>query len=264
MTEQDCIGAHLMRIYLCKVSLRAVSVQNKHAGFEFMSNTLTLLHTSPIHIATFDRLLMALAPDVPVRHIVREALLSDARANGLSPGLMARIGDEVRAAASGTSVVLCTCSTIGACAEQAGACADGVPVLRVDRPMAARAVSLGGTVVIAAALASALAPARALVMGEAGRAGKPIAIVEVLCDGAWALFEAGDDAGYIAALLPHVRRAATLGDVVVLAQASMSAAVDVLGATAVPVLSSPRLGLEAAVATYRVCETSGVNSNSSS
>ena len=79
-----------------------------------MSRSLTLLHTSPVHISTFDRLLAGIAPDVPVRHIVDESLLDEARATGITPALSARFARTIEQAyAEDAAVVLCTCSTIG-------------------------------------------------------------------------------------------------------------------------------------------------------
>src|SRR5215218_2786091 len=87
-----------------------------------MGKTLAFLHTSPVHIATFDRLLAEIDPGVAARHIVDESLLDEARAAGaITPALEQRIAAALRdASASDGAVVLCTCSTIGGSAEAAG------------------------------------------------------------------------------------------------------------------------------------------------
>src|SRR6478752_942539 len=106
-----------------------------------MTKTLAFLHTSPVHIATFDRLLAEIDPGVVARHIVDESLLDEARAAGeITPALEQRIAAALRdASGPDGAVVLCTCSTIGGSAEAAGSRVGRV-VLRVDRPMAERAV----------------------------------------------------------------------------------------------------------------------------
>jgi hypothetical protein len=201
---------------------------------------LGLLHTSPVHVATFDALAAEEAPGVDLVHVVREDLLAAAREHG--PEAVAdRVAEAVRDLS--TDVVLCTCSTLGAVAEPVDA---AVPVLRVDRPMAAAAVGTGGPVVVLAALESTLAPTLALLAEEGDRAGTSPRIEASVVPGAWERFEAGDVEGYLGlvrAALEQVGDAA----VVVLAQASMAAAADG-AAVAVPVLSSPRTGLRAAVA----------------
>ncbi|MCX0247405.1 MULTISPECIES: aspartate/glutamate racemase family protein [Streptomyces] len=207
--------------------------------------TLALLHTSPVHVPVFDALRDADHPGTALRHVVREELLTTAAALGPEA-----VADEVEAVvadlvAEGADAVLCTCSTIGAVAEAAGV-AVGVPVLRVDRPMAAAAVR-AGRVTVLAALASTLEPTRALLTEEAAGAGLPGADVRtVLVDGAWERFTAGDNDGFldlVAASADAVRDA----DVIVLAQGSMAGAAG-RTTTGIPVLSSPRPGLAAAVA----------------
>ncbi|KIF77910.1 arylsulfatase [Streptomyces sp. 150FB] len=203
---------------------------------------LALLHTSPVHVPVFDALRDADHPGLALRHLVHEDLLVRARSGG--PGSVAADVGAVltEAAVGGAAAVLCTCSTIGAVAERAGK-AVGIPVLRVDRPMAAVAAK-ARTVVVVAALKSTLEPTVALIREEA--AGRAPRIRTVLADGAWERFEAGDRAGYLAAVVARVDTV-TGADVIVLAQASMA---DAAGPTAhgVPVLSSPRPGLSAAAA----------------
>jgi hypothetical protein len=146
-------------------------------------------------------------------------------------------------------VVLCTCSTIGGCAEELGRTADA-PVLRVDRAMAERAIALGPRILVAAALASTLKPTRALLLDAAARAGKAVQLSELLCDAAWERFERGDQPGYLAAIAERLRAAAVSADAIVLAQASMAGAADLCADLPIPILSSPRLGLEAALRAY--------------
>lgn len=207
---------------------------------------LALLHASPVHVPVFDALRDEDHPGLELRHAVHEELLARARTEG--PGAVA---GEVRAAldravASGAGAVLCTCSTLGAVAERAGA---GVPVLRVDRPMAAAAVAAGPRVVVLATLESTLEPTAALVEDEARAAGRPVTVRSLLVDGAWARFEAGDADGFASAVAAAAD-AVTGADAIVLAQASMAPARR-LTTTAVPVLSSPRPGLAAGAAAAR-------------
>src|SRR4051794_3236491 len=99
-----------------------------------MTKTLTFLHTSPVHIATFERLCSELAPGVPTCHVVDETLLRDAREAGtITPELVQRVSRTVSdAAEAGAGMILCTCSTIGGCAESIGR-TTAHPVMRVDR-----------------------------------------------------------------------------------------------------------------------------------
>ncbi|WP_320772990.1 aspartate/glutamate racemase family protein [Streptomyces sp. CRN 30] len=202
---------------------------------------LALLHTSPVHVPVFDALRDEVRPGLRLRHSVAEGLLDRARAEGPEA-----VAGEVRAVlegavAEGARAVLCTCSTLGAVAEAAR---PGVPVLRVDRPMAAAAVATGARVTVVAALRSTLRPTAGLIAEEAARAGAAVAVRTVLVPDAWEHFTAGDTARYERAVATAVDTV-TDTDVVVLAQASMAPA-ERLVTTSVPVLSSPRPGFAAA------------------
>ncbi|MFE2087645.1 arylsulfatase [Streptomyces sp. NPDC059460] len=207
-----------------------------------MPGTLALLHTSPVHVPVFEALRDTDHPGLALRHLVYEDLLARARDAGpeaVQGEIQALLAGAV---AEGASAVLCTCSTIGGVAESAAA-ALGVPVLRVDRPMAADAVGRGRVVVLAA-LADTLAPTLALLAEEAGDRAADIGTV--LVEGAWARFEAGDRDGYLELVAAAADRVAD-ADVIVLAQASMADAVT-RTVTRIPILSSPRPGLAAAAA----------------
>ncbi|GAA2300325.1 aspartate/glutamate racemase family protein [Streptomyces kunmingensis] len=204
---------------------------------------LALLHTSPAHIPVFDALRDAGQPDLTLRHVVREDLLVRAGESGPDS-----VAGDVRALLEaarddGADGVLCTCSSIGGVAEDL-APALGVPVLRVDRPMAARAVAAGDRVAVVATVRSTFAPTVALVEEEAARAGRAVDVRTVFVDGAWERFLAGDRDGYLDRIAAAVDAVAEC-DAIVLAQASMADAAD-RARTALPVLSSPAPGLDAA------------------
>ncbi|MFI6685277.1 aspartate/glutamate racemase family protein [Streptomyces sp. NPDC050485] len=206
-------------------------------------NVLALLHTSPVHVPVFDALRDEDAPGLELRHLVHEQLLGRARELGPEAVTEAVRTVLAGAVAGGADAVLCTCSTIGAVAEAASASL-GVPVLRVDRPMAAAAVAQGHRIAVVATVASTLEPTVALIREEAGD--RPVALRTVLAEDAWAHFESGDPEAYLAVIAGTLDTLTDV-DVIVLAQASMAAAAT-RTTTSVPVLSSPRPGLRAAAA----------------
>ncbi|MBW5420159.1 arylsulfatase, partial [Streptomyces sp. BG9H] len=145
--------------------------------------TLGLLHTSSAHVPVFDGLRDAHHPGLELRHHVVESLLERARSEGpeaVAPDVRTAL---LRAAGEGAEAVLCTCSTIGGVAEAMGP-EVGVPVLRVDRPMAAAAVAAGPRVVVLATVESTLGPTAALVEDEARRAGREAEVRSVVVSGA--------------------------------------------------------------------------------
>ncbi|MFJ8213369.1 aspartate/glutamate racemase family protein [Streptomyces sp. NPDC096033] len=203
-----------------------------------MVSGLTLLHTSPVHVPVFDALRDERHPGAVLRHLVVPELLD--RARELGPAAVAGQVREVLEGVGGP--VLVTCSTVGAVAESLGP-GLGVPVLRVDRPMAAEAVRRGPRIVVLAALASTLGPTGELLAEEAG--GRPVTVRSQVVAGAWERFEAGDAEGYLEAVA-RAADAVEEADVIVLAQASMAGAAR-LTRTGLPVLSSPAPGLAAAL-----------------
>lgn len=223
---------------------------------------VAFLHTAEAHVVTFRALLRETAPDIEDVPLVDPALLSDALESGVDDSLRARLQSCLDAlVAQEPSVIVCTCSTLAGEAEALGA--EGlVPVLRVDRPMAEAAVHLGSRIAIVAALASTLEPTQALVERAAAAAEKSVTILQALRTEAWALFEAGDDQAYLSMIAGEVRHvvASRDVDVVVLAQASMAGALNELQELSVPVLCSPRLAAERAVAMTRSDSKTGPSS----
>lgn len=215
-----------------------------------MRHDIGFLHTSPVHVPTFDALLHALAPELRAAHHVREDLLADARSEAVdSPSLIARVQQAVADAGStGASVVVCTCSTLGGIVETVRH--PDFQTTRIDRAMADQAVRGGGRVLVVAALHSTLSPTAALLASSAERLGAAIKIEPLLVTEAWAYFEAGRHDDYIAAIAAAVAEAPT-ADAVVLAQASMAPAAELLARQGIEALSSPKLGVAHAVALYR-------------
>jgi len=212
-----------------------------------MKHDIAFLHTSPVHVPTFEKLMQEVAPALNASHVVREDLLADAQREGTeSAPLIARIRVAMtEAGAGGAPVVVCTCSTIGGVAESMGAV--GFKSVRIDRAMADKAVSSGKPVLIVAALESTLEPTRALLQSSAQRLGtNPLFEILVVKD-AWQHFQSGDLASYIKAIVAAVSAANAASSVVVLAQASMASAALVLGELGITALSSPRLGVENAI-----------------
>ncbi len=208
---------------------------------------LVFLHTACVHVQTFDGLLRELRPKTRARHVVREDLLAKAQRSGADASQLRQAVTEAVLAleARPDTVVLCTCSTIGGLAESAAE-STGVRVIRVDRPMAERAVATGPNVLVAAALESTLLPTETLIQEAASRAGVAVRISRLVIDDAWPLFEQGNFDAYLR-LIGEALKSVKDCDVIVLAQASMAGAADLCRSLRAPVLSSPRLGLEFAL-----------------
>ncbi|QAX28436.1 hypothetical protein [Leisingera sp. NJS204] len=195
---------------------------------------LTLLHTAEVHARTF----RALAPEADLNQQVRSDWLARAR-DGIGADLKAEIAAAISAA---DGPVLCTCTTLGPVAEEAGA-------IRVDWPMMQEAARIGGPVLMAYCLDSTAAPSEALLRRAFG--GCDPQLVPMFLGQHWPLFETGAGADFSAAIAESIAMALKDGafGCVVLAQASMAGAAAVLRAqTQVPVLASPEIAMRVLLA----------------
>ena len=216
-----------------------------------MNYDITFLHTGEIHVATFEQLLGELDDGIRAQHIVDEELLNSARQDGITPDLEKRIDAAMlKGVADESSLVVCTCSSIGGVAEETGA-RHGFKSMRIDRAMADDAVDMGKKTLVLAALESTLAPTAELIKSSAERKGKSPEIELKQVENAWPHFESGNLDNYSRRIGEAIVEYANDFDVVVLAQASMSKAVDYCEGVTTPVLSSPRIGVKAAIAALK-------------
>ena len=154
--------------------------------------------------------------------------------------------DHVLSAAdAGADVVVVTCSSIGPAVEASHAFAP-VPVVRIDEAMADEAVRHGSRVGVLATLRTTLEPTAELVERRAAAADTSVKVVSRLCDGAFEALAGGDRHAHDELVRGGLRQLVEEVDVVVLAQASMARIAEQLSGAdrKVPVLSSPRLGMQ--------------------
>lgn len=207
---------------------------------------VVLVHTVAGLVPVFQDLAKGLPGDVKVSNIVDESLLEDAiAAGGLTHSVNRRVVDHILSAAdSGAVAVLATCSSIGPAVEIASQLV-GVPVLRIDEPMASAAIESGTQIGVLATVASTLDPTVDLLRRCAQRLAKEVELVPVLKTDAFAAIRSGDGARHDAIIGEAVIELAADVDAIVLAQASMACVVATLGpgAVTVPVFSSPGSGM---------------------
>lgn len=202
---------------------------------------LTMLHTSPLHRATFDTLRDEIAPGTALFHIVREDFLARAQACG-DAGVSTELADEITQTIRAVNgPVICTCTTIGEIAVAAGA-------IRIDQPMMRAAAEVSGPILMAYCLDSTLRPSLDLLEAEHAEIGLTSDITSLFLGEFWPLFEAGETDAFIAtiaAAIKHALRKHPDIACVVLAQASMANAAPILQHIDIPVLASPELALMA-------------------
>ena len=203
---------------------------------------LGFLHTVPALAHTFDLLAGDAAPGAERVHVCDGWLLASAIDQGVTPDVRSRVIAHAKHLFDrGADAVLVTCSSIGVVAEEAAETL-ARPVLRVDVAMARSAVALagpGGTVAALATVSSTLEPTTQLLDRVA--TGTAVSVRADVVPGAYAARAGGDQAEHDRLIRSAVDSALRSADVIVLAQASMAAA---LGTPPDPrVLTSPQSGL---------------------
>lgn len=212
-----------------------------------MQKTLGLIHTSATLVPVFQQLCNQYLPNIKVFNIVDDSLIKNTIACGeLTPATARRVVNYVGSAeAAGADYILVTCSSIGPAVE-ASAELTAVPVLRVDQPMADKAVQTGQRIGVVATLSTTLEPTTDLVRRRAAAAGKTITIESVLCEGAFDALMSGDAATHDARVGNALKELSSKVDVIVLAQASMARVADAMQEAdkKVPILASPGIAIQ--------------------
>ena len=205
---------------------------------------LTLIHTSGVMIPVFSELCKELLAGIEAIHMVDESLLKDILKYGcLTKPTARRVVNHILSAdQAGTDAILVTCSSIGKATEIGRELVDPV-VLRVDEPMAKKAIELGKRIGVIATLPSTLNPTVELIQRQQADG---LIVTSKLCEGAFEAVISGDAATHDKIVSEGIIELAGKVDVIVLAQASMARVVNTLSDddVNVPVLSSPRLAIE--------------------
>lgn len=211
------------------------------------TKTLGLIHTSATLVPVFAQLCKEKLPGVSVFNIADDSLVKGIMAAGsLTPVIARRVAGYLESAElAGADYIMVTCSSIGPAVE-AGARLIGVPVLRVDQPMADHAVAKGGKIGVIATLRTTLEPTADLIQRRAALAGKQIELTSRLCEGAFEALMAGDAAGHDAKVAVALKELSHKVEVIVLAQASMARVVETLAPAdrRVPILASPGMAVD--------------------
>ena len=186
-------------------------------------------------------------PNVEVFNIADDSLVKGIREAGrLTPTIARRVAGYLESAElAGADYIMVTCSSIGPAVE-AGAKLIGVPVLRVDQPMADQAVVTGKKIGVIATLSTTLEPTADLISRRAASVEKKVKLISQLVEGAFEALMAGDGATHDAKVAAALKELAKQVDVIVLAQASMARVVDTLASEdkRVPILASPSIAVD--------------------
>ena len=209
---------------------------------------VVIIHTSDVSVKYLNNLFAELAPDVCVRNIIDDSLLAEVLENGgVTTAVKKRIcAYALQAEVIGANLIFSQCSSVGEVADIAAELVN-VPLVKVDEKMAEVACKTGKRIGVIATVQTTLGPTVRLVKKTAEKLKKEVQITEKLCEGAFDLLRSGDIKTHNKMVIEAIRKLTEEVDVIVCAQGSMVTLINDLGETPVPVLTSPRLGVERAV-----------------
>ncbi|MCL6571119.1 MAG: aspartate/glutamate racemase family protein [Bacillus sp. (in: Bacteria)] len=143
----------------------------------------------------------------------------------------------------GADMILNACSSVG---EATDMIKDRIhiPILKIDEAMADHAIELGKKIGVLATVKTTLEPTVRLVLKKAKEKGKEITIVEQIAEGAFQALLEGNSEKHDQILTETIAALMEQVDVIVLAQVSMARIIPSLGKVKIPILSSPRSGVE--------------------
>lgn len=214
-----------------------------------MSKKIAILHTSFVFVSVepvINDLIAELIPDAEVIHFVdSDVLATVVREQGISSNSEARMTHLAQAAeAAGADIIFSACSSLGPALDVAARSVH-TPVVKIDDAMAMRAAREGARIGVLATVPTTLGPTSDLIQKKADEIGRRITLEKRLCEGAFDVLMSGDREKHDAMVTEQATDLAKNVDMIVLAQASMSRLAGALQEkTKIPVLSSPRIGVE--------------------
>ena len=119
-----------------------------------MGKKVFMIHTSAVSYNELRGLFAKHLPGVQVQSIIDDSLLEEVKTVGhITPDIIGRMCAYFRIAEQqGADLIFNQCSSVGEAAEIAAKTVN-VPMLRVDRPMAEKAVQLGKRIAVVATVA---------------------------------------------------------------------------------------------------------------
>lgn len=210
---------------------------------------VVIIHTSNVTFEYLNNLFHELAPEVMVKNIIDDSLLSEVIENkGVTKAVIKRICTYAILAEKniGADLIFNQCSSVGEAADIAAKLVD-IPLVKIDEKMAEVACRTADKIGVVATLETTLGPTVRLIEKTANKLNKKVEIIEKLCEGAFDILRKGDTKGHNKMVIEAIKELSKEVDVIVCAQGSMVALLDELGEIIVPVLTSPRLGVEQAL-----------------
>lgn len=198
---------------------------------------IAFLHTLSANVDKFDNIVKKYAPDAEIKHVVKEALLHDALANGVAD--YKSFNEEVEKIKSlEPEMIICTCSSYGEASDRRD------DVMRIDRPIVEYILSKYSKIGLAYAASSTRDISADLLRNTAKAMGKKLKVVDIDASDAWPFYLESKFEDYVKRIAEHITEYTDQVEVVFLAQASMETAKEYVKDSSIEILSSPDYGVK--------------------
>jgi aspartate/glutamate racemase len=207
--------------------------------------TVALIHPTARIVPLLTNIAQEVVAEIDLLHFVDEGLPRLVAADGgVTERTVARVATLARyAERSEAEAIVITSPLIGVARDTAQAMVR-IPVIRIDGPMAERAVSFANRVGVLSSHESLLRPVVAQLREAADAAGRDLQLQTAVCEEALDALEAGYTPEYERLVLDGIDRLAG-NEIIVLADVTMHPVVHAGTERAdVPVLCAPRLAFE--------------------
>jgi len=184
-------------------------------------------------------------PECRLVNLIDDSIILDVIQEGrVTPHIVRRLVQYYQIAQDmGADAILNTCSSVGEVVTIGEQLVD-IPIVRIDEPMAEKAVKSFHRIGVLATVPSTLEPTIRLIQSKANNFGKSVTVHKGLAEGAYQALINGDPSRHDELILKTAKQIAPEVDGIVLAQGSMMRMEKNLKAhTEKPVLSSPYLGI---------------------
>lgn len=194
-----------------------------------MSKKVAIIHTTPATIGSLKLLVSENIDGVEIINFVDDSILPELSKND---GNVKDVEERVVkygefAERAGADIILSACSSIGELASSIQAHVS-IPVVRIDEPMAEKAITHGQKIGVAATISTTLNPTINLLKSKAKSINKEVDFITLLAEEAYRELQEGNAKEHDRLLAEELLELEKEVDVVVLAQASMSRVIDSL------------------------------------
>lgn len=207
---------------------------------------VAVIHTFLYSVEDLKKLFSEKLPEVEMVNIIDDSLLQEALANkGVTPLIRRRMVQyALQAEAMGCDAILNQCSSVGESADYVQELLT-IPYVKIDEPMARKAVSLGSRIAVIATASSTVGPSSRLVEQAAHEQNKEVSVTPCFVEGAYeALLLEGNREKHNQLIIDRIKKEEKQNDVIVLAQGSMYHLLPLLKDIKIPVLTSFETGVE--------------------